>query len=146
MFLQSCPHDDVTKWKHFSRDWPFVRGISAQRPVTRSFGVFFDLRLNKRLSKQSWCWWFETLSRPLWRHCNARPLLTVMNSAVLFHTPKYTSRFAVLCYVAFVWAAIWHWYDRFGHIFQSNFSGTVTMRLAKIAKPQENEKTKHELL
>ena len=32
--------------------------------------VFFDLRLNKRLSKQSWGWWFETLSRPLWRHCN----------------------------------------------------------------------------
>ena len=40
----------------------------AQRPVTRSFGVFFDLR--KRLSKPSWGWWFETLSRPLWRHCN----------------------------------------------------------------------------
>ena len=29
----------------------------AQRPVTRSFGVFLDLRLNKRLSKQSWDWW-----------------------------------------------------------------------------------------
>ena len=42
----------------------------AQRPVTRSFGVFFDLRLNKRLSKQSWGWWFEALSRPLWRQCN----------------------------------------------------------------------------
>ena len=40
----------------------------AQRPVTRSFDVFFDLRLNKRLSKQSWGWWFETLSCPLWRH------------------------------------------------------------------------------
>ena len=38
--------------------------------VTRNFDVFFDLRLNKRLSKQSWSWWFETLSRPLWRHCN----------------------------------------------------------------------------
>ena len=25
----------------------------AQRPVTRSFDVFFDLHLNKRLSKQS---------------------------------------------------------------------------------------------
>ena len=25
----------------------------AQRPVTRSFDVFFDVRLNKRLSKQS---------------------------------------------------------------------------------------------
>ena len=70
-------HDDVIKWKHFPRYWPFVRGIHrspvnipAQRPVTWSFDVFFDLRLNKRLSKQSWGWWFETLSRPLWRHCN----------------------------------------------------------------------------
>ena len=26
--------------------------------------------LNKRLSKQSWGWWFETPSHPLWRHCN----------------------------------------------------------------------------
>ena len=43
----------------------------AQRPVTRSFDVFFDLRLNKRLSKQSWGWWFETPSRPLWCHRNA---------------------------------------------------------------------------
>ena len=38
-------------------------------PLTRSFDVFFDLRLNKRLSKQSWGWWFETPSCPLWRHC-----------------------------------------------------------------------------
>ena len=66
------------KWKHFSRYWPFVRGIHrsgpgefpAQRPVTRSFVVLFDLRLNKRLSKQSWGWWLETQSRPLWRQCN----------------------------------------------------------------------------
>ena len=35
----------------------------SQRPVTRSFDVFFDLRLNKQLSKQSWGWWFETPSR-----------------------------------------------------------------------------------
>ena len=41
-----------------------------ERPVTRSFDIFFDLRLNKRLSKQSWGWWFETLSCPLWRNCN----------------------------------------------------------------------------
>ena len=44
----------------------------AQRPVTRSFDVFFDLRLNKRLSKQMWGWWSETLSCPLWRHCNGQ--------------------------------------------------------------------------
>ena len=42
----------------------------AQRPATRSFDVLFDLRLNKRLSKQSLGWWFETLPRPLWRHRN----------------------------------------------------------------------------
>ena len=42
----------------------------TQRPVTRSFDVFFDLRLNKQLSKQPWGWWFETLSRPLWLHRN----------------------------------------------------------------------------
>ena len=42
----------------------------AQRQVTRNFDVFFDLRPNKRLSKQSWGWWVETLSRSLWRHCN----------------------------------------------------------------------------
>ena len=42
----------------------------AQRPVTRSFDVFFDLHLNKRLSKQSWGWWFQTPSWSLWRHCN----------------------------------------------------------------------------
>ena len=43
----------------------------AQRPVTQSFNVFFDLRLNKRLSKQSWGWRFETSSHPVWRrHCN----------------------------------------------------------------------------
>ena len=40
-------------------------------PVTRSFDVFCDLRLNKRLSKQSRGWWFETLSRSLWRHSSA---------------------------------------------------------------------------
>ena len=43
----------------------------AKRPATWSFDGFFDLRLNKRLSKQSWGWWFETLSRLLWRHRNA---------------------------------------------------------------------------
>ena len=34
-------------------------------------GYFFDLHLNKRLIKQWWSWWFETPSRPSWRHCNA---------------------------------------------------------------------------
>ena len=33
----------------------------TQSPVTRSFDVFFDLCLNKRLSKQSG-WWFEIMT------------------------------------------------------------------------------------
>ena len=49
---------------------PVPAEFPAQRPVTRSFDVFFDLRLNKRLSKQPRGWWFQTLSRPLWRHRN----------------------------------------------------------------------------
>ena len=55
---------------HLCGEFTGDRWIPAQRPVTRSFDVFFDLRLNKRLSKQSWGWWFETPSRSLWRHCN----------------------------------------------------------------------------
>ena len=49
---------------------PLPGEFPTQRLVTRSFDVFFDLCLNKRLSKQPWGWWFETLSRSLWRHCN----------------------------------------------------------------------------
>ena len=42
----------------------------SQRPVTRNFDVFFDLRLNIRLSKHSRGWWLETPSYSLWRHSN----------------------------------------------------------------------------
>ena len=49
---------------------PVPSEFPTQRPVTQSFDVCFDLRPNKRLSKQSWGWWFETQWRPLWRHRN----------------------------------------------------------------------------
>ena len=49
---------------------PVTGEFPRQRPVTRSFDIFFHLYLNKRLSKQSWGWWFETPSRSLWRHSN----------------------------------------------------------------------------
>ena len=76
-------HDDVMTWRrecHLHETFfallalcagnsPVTGEFPTQRPVTRSFDVFFDL-LNRRLSKQSWGWWFETPSCPLWRHCN----------------------------------------------------------------------------
>ena len=55
----------------------------AQRLVTRGFDVFFDLRLNQRLSKQSWVWWFGTLSCSLWRHCNVICIWTPHTSLVV---------------------------------------------------------------
>ena len=75
-----CQHDlglhkiELTWWRHqmaiCAGNSPVPGEFPSQRPVTRSFDVFFDLRLNIRLSKQSWGWWFETLSSPLWRHSN----------------------------------------------------------------------------
>ena len=57
---------------------PVPGEFPTQRPVTRSFDVFFDLHLNKRLSKQSRGWWFETPSRPLWRRSIGLSISTQM--------------------------------------------------------------------
>ena len=84
-------HDDVIKWKHFPRYWSFVRefpGEFPQRPVTRSFDVFFiciwingwvnnreaiDLRRHSahydcNAKHQSFCWsvFHETLTPCTW--------------------------------------------------------------------------------
>ena len=81
-----------TWWRHQMETFSALLAICAgnspvpgefptQRPVTRSFDVYFDLRPNKRLSKQSWSWWFETLSPPLWRHGNDDAAKTEHNTA-----------------------------------------------------------------
>ena len=63
----------ITWWRHQMETFSALLALllvtgefPAQRPVTRSFDVFFDLRLNK----QSRGCWFETPSCPLWHHCN----------------------------------------------------------------------------
>ena len=81
---KKCPWDCVplftclqtySWWRHqmeiFSAgNSPVTGEFPSQRAATRSFDVFFDLSLNERLNKQSWGWWFDTPTRPLWRHCN----------------------------------------------------------------------------
>ena len=63
---------------------PVPGEFPTQRPVTRSFDVYFDLRPNRRLSKQSWGWWFETASWPLWRHRNGEWIsLKIESNAVI---------------------------------------------------------------
>ena len=82
--LNTWNHDDVIKMEAFSALMAICAGNSptsgefpTQRPVTRSFDVFFYLCLNKRVRKQSWGWWFAALSRPLWRHCNVKEIFSV---------------------------------------------------------------------
>ena len=72
---------DIAWWRHQMETFSVLLAICAgnspvagefptQRPMTRSFYVFFDRHLNKRLSKRSWGWWFEMLLCSLWCHCN----------------------------------------------------------------------------
>ena len=85
-------------WRHQMETFSAILAICAgnspvtgefppQRPATRSSDVFFDLRLNKRLSKQSGGWWFETPSSPLWRHRNA--VTQNHNKSSIAHQMKY---------------------------------------------------------
>ena len=63
---------------------PVPGEFPLQRPVTRGFDAFFDLRLNKQMRNQSWGSWLETLSRPLWRHCNTMPHVQLIISKSYF--------------------------------------------------------------
>ena len=88
--IQYLIHDDVIKWEHFPRYWPFVRGIhrfplnSPHKGQWRG-ALMFSLiwtNPNKLLSKQSWCWWFETPSHPLWRHRDAQTDWATVDQAI----------------------------------------------------------------
>ena len=63
---------------------PVTGEFPAQRPVMRSFDVFFDMRLNKQLSKQSWGWWFEMLTCPLWRPSNVCKIFQALQLIVIW--------------------------------------------------------------
>ena len=104
---------------------PVTGGFAAQRPVARSFDVFFDLRLNKRLSKQSWGWWFETPSCLLWRHRNEQlPLVCFMPRQFRFAVGQdeisgYSNLFSMMellnpdeiSFKRFLWLIIWFLYS-----------------------------------
>ena len=71
-------HDDVIKWKHFPRYWPFVRGIHRSPLNYPHKGQWREaLKFSLICARiNSWGWWFETLSCSLWRHCNAYKAIT----------------------------------------------------------------------
>ena len=104
----------VSRWRHemetFSallalcaKNSPVTGEFPAQRPVTRSFDVFFDLRLNTRLSKQSWGRWFETPSRPLWPHCTVACTCGMLTCG--FPVKMDNGAKTRPCHVAIIWLA-----------------------------------------
>ena len=116
-------HYEVIKSKQFPRYWPFVQGIhrspvnSPHRSQWRG-ALMFSLicALNKRLIKQSWCWWFKTPSRSLCRHCNG----LVVQFCDLFSVDFADCVFAVAIGVKYC-AELWKWY-RDTHICSRNSS------------------------
>ena len=98
---------------------PVPGEFPTQRPVTRSFDVYFDLCPNKWMSKQSWGWWFETLSCSLWRHRNGT--LTQVFSNYWTGT------------VAITWLSQYQW---------SNHAKYVLMNYVKQLKAMKTTQTK----
>ena len=92
---------------HLCGEFTGHRWIPLTKASDAEFDVFFDLRRNKRLSKQSWGWWFETLSRPIWRPSNGK----------LFYTCLY------------VWFHIYHTIDTYGTewLFSSFYQHWLTL-------------------
>ena len=81
---------------------PVAGEFPSQRPVTRSFDVFFDLRLNKRLNKQSRRRWFETQSCSLWRHWNVTQIwLSLWENFV--NSKRTTDRPPAIHYEVMIW-------------------------------------------
>ena len=82
-------HDDVLKLNISvllalcERNPPVTGRVPSQRLVTQSFDCFFDLCLNKRLSKQLRRKWFETPSGSLWRHCNVLTTFSSVSSQIV---------------------------------------------------------------
>ena len=71
---------------HLCGEFAGLRWIPRTKASDAEFDVFVDLRLNKRRSKQSWDWWFETPSCPLWRHSNARDRrITIAGDSIALH-------------------------------------------------------------
>ena len=119
--LHQDQHDIIT-WKHFLHYWPFVRGTShwwtpLKKASDAELWCFIDLRLNKRLSKQSKCCWFEMPSCSLWNHYNVKRLWNWRTTSSLTHwgLDKMVVIFQTTFSNAFSWLEMWklrlrfHW-------------------------------------
>ena len=123
----SCWYGDSSWWRHQMETLSALLAICAgnspvpgespaQRPVTRSFDVFFDLCLNKRLREQSWGWLFETLSHAFWRHCNV-----LRHEAAVIRTTIMGRRSILSCNTGHTYMSDWlhgFWMNMFSNSWQ----------------------------
>ena len=130
--------EGMTWWRHQMESFSALLAICAgnspvpgefptQRPVTRSFDVFFDLHPNKRLNKHWWGWWFETPSCPLWRHysdiswwfCDLETLSPL--AALCEGKPRVTGvfhsqRVSDAVFWCFLWSDLWQAVEQRVHV------------------------------
>ena len=99
----------------------------SQRPVARSFDVFFDLRLNKCLSTESWGRWFEMPSRSLWCHCNVSIIYEYI------HTMHYNIAAVKLEYISGPHKSGWIWILRMLHSLSSSAQVIIIHTVPKVA-------------
>ena len=81
---------------HLCGEFTGPQWIPRTKASDAELWCFFDLRLNKRLSKQSWGWWFETLSRQLWRHRNDG-----------YPQPHLVRGIVIVCICMSLWSSLW---------------------------------------
>ena len=101
-------HDDVIKWKHFPRYWPFVRGIHRSPANSPHKGQWRRALI-----------FLSAPSLPLWRHCNVtRPFLWESNPDSWFliaWTPIPSTDHVKTCHqgpLLLTWFSYNHWMDR----------------------------------
>ena len=110
-------HDDVIKWKHFRVVGPLCGEFTGHRwiPLTKASDAelwyFLSSGPNKRSSKQSRRWWFDTLSCSLWRHRNEHqcgPILTrsISHKIIPIDSSQLTNEGGVLVHITV--ASHWH--------------------------------------
>ena len=105
-FDEIVVHDDVIKWEHFPRYWPFARGIHPSSVNSHHKGQWREAWMFSLICARKNGWvkqpirrWFETPSRSSWRHCNALSLQEVVNMAMEWSTKTVESWMIVLTLV-----------------------------------------------
>ena len=122
---------------HLCGDFTGPRRIPRTKASDAELWCFFDLRLNKSLNNQSWGRWFETLSRPLWRHRNGQLRVNSRDLFVLIIENYFTkigqSYNSRIYPMPFPWAFSWlQIFECKLRITVMNFIGFLFTRLVKI--------------